>query len=381
MLLFFWVWKSRLLFLRLKISEMSAKQTVAILTGGTSPEHEVSLNSARNIYNAIDQEKFQVEVIGISRKGSWRHLPIGVFQKAKSIEGGEGKALVLNPGNEKVITYQSGEKGFPIIDVVFNIVHGPFGEDGTMQGLLEVLGLPFVGPDTLGSSVGMDKDFTKKILRDAGVLVAPWVTVYKHEKVDRQAIVDKLGLPLFVKPANMGSSVGVGKAEDLEGLEVALKEAFKFDIKVLVEQGLKGREIETAVLGNMEDVQVSGIGEIIMESGFYDYESKYLSGDAAKVVIPAEDVSPTDVEHIRQTALKSFRALGLEGLSRMDVFLENDGSVYVNEPNTLPGFTNISMYPKLWAQAGIPYSELIERLLQLAIARHGRNSSLQRTRL
>lgn len=360
---------------------MPTKQTIALLCGGISPEHEVSLNSARNIYKAISKRKYDVEIIGIGRNGAWRHLSVDVLKKALSIEGTEGRALVLNPGNEFVISYKSGGKKFPKIDAVFNIIHGPFGEDGTMQGLLSVLGLPFVGPDTLGASVGMDKDFTKRILEHAGVLVAPWVTVFKHEKIKYRSIGKKLGFPVFVKPANMGSSVGVSKADDEKELKKAVAEAFKFDTKVLIEKGLIGREIETAVLGNIDQVEVAGVGEIVMEKGFYDYESKYISPDAAKVVVPAEKVSKKAIKKIRETAVKAYQALGLEGLARMDVFLVDGEKVYVNEPNTLPGFTNISMYPKLWGAAGLKYSDLIDRLIQLAIQRHERNDLLQRTRL
>ena len=360
---------------------MAAKKSIALLCGGTSPEHEVSLNSARNIYKAINKRKYSVEIVGIGRNGAWRHLPLDLFKKAESIEGTEGRALVLNPGFEKVIAYKSGTKKFPKIDAVFNIIHGPFGEDGTMQGLLSVLGLPYVGPDTLGSSVGMDKDITKRILEHAGILVAPWVTVFKHEKIKYRAIAKKIGFPIFVKPANMGSSVGVGKAENEKELKAAVLEAFNFDTKVLIEKGLIGREIETAVLGNADKVEVAGVGEIIMEKGFYDYESKYISSDAAKVIVPAKKVSKKAVKNIRETAAKAYRALGLEGMSRMDVFLVDGEQVYVNEPNTLPGFTNISMYPKLWEADGLKYSDLIDRLLQLAIARHQRNQLLQRTRL
>ena len=338
------------------------------------------MNSARNIFKAIDKKKYHVEVVGVSRKGQWFHLPVEAFLKLTSVEGKVGRRLALAPGQENAIIYKTGIGKFPKIDVVFPIIHGPFGEDGTLQGLLAILGLPFVGPNTLGSSVGMDKDVTKRLLRDAGILVAPWELVLKHEKPDFQAIVKKLGFPLFVKPANMGSSVGVSKAESEQELKAALELAFKFDTKVLVEQGIEGREIETAVLGNVEDTKVSGVGEIVMERGFYDYESKYISADAAKVIIPAENLSPQATENIRQTALKSYRVLGLEGLARMDVFLVDDGTVYVNEPNTLPGFTNISMYPKLWEAAGLKYSDLIDRLLQLAIERHRREGALQRTR-
>lgn len=360
---------------------MPTNLTVALLCGGVSPEHEVSMNSARNIYKAIDKSKWQVEVIGVARDGTWRHLPEAEFLKLKSVEGTEGRLLALAPGAERVFFYPSGNFVFLKIDVVFPIIHGPFGEDGTLQGLLQVLGLPFVGPDALGSAVGMDKDFTKRILRDAGIPNAPWVTLLKHETPDYQSIANELGFPMFVKPANMGSSVGVSRADDLASLKTAVELAFRFDKKILVEQGIQGREIETAVLGNMENLQVSGVGEIVMEHGFYDYESKYISADAAKVVVPAEGISEQDVANIRQTALRAFQALGLEGLARMDVFLTDDGEVFVNEPNTLPGFTNISMYPKLWGAAGLAYSDLIDRLLELAIERHERDGKLQRTRV
>ena len=349
---------------------MPNKLTIVLLTGGTSPEHEVSLNSARNIYKAIDKRKYRVEVVGVARTGVWRHLPVEVFQKTKSIEGKEGRALLLCPGSERVLAYKSGRGRFPAVDVVFNIIHGPFGEDGTMQGLLTVLGLPFVGPATLGSAVGMDKDFTKRLLRDAGIRVAPWTTVEKGGKIHFKKIIAELGLPLFVKPANMGSSVGIGKASNKKELQSAIAEAFRYDAKVLVEQAIEGREIETAVLGNRGNEQVSGVGEIVVKEGFYDYHSKYISADAAQIIVPAQNLRQKDISNIRHTALKTYRTLGLEGMARIDVFLLPDGSVYVNEPNTLPGFTNISMYPQLWQAAGLPYSQLIDRLIQLAIERH-----------
>jgi D-alanine-D-alanine ligase len=232
----------------------------------------------------------------------------------------------------------------------------------------------------LGSAVGMDKDFTKRLLQAAGIAVAPWQTLYKHEKVDYQLLVEKLGFPMFVKPANMGSSVGVSKATNEQELETAVQLAFKFDTKILVEKGIRGREMETAVLGNVEGAEAAGVGEIVMTQGFYDYDSKYILEDAAKVIVPAENINPAAVENIRRTALEAYRVLGLEGMSRMDVFLADDDTVFVNEPNTLPGFTNISMYPKLWMAAGLTYPGLIDRLLTLAMQRHERDSALQRTR-
>jgi D-alanine-D-alanine ligase len=351
---------------------------VALLCGGVSPEHEVSMNSARNIYKAIDRRKFTVEVIGVSRDGKWYHLSEQEFLELISIDKSTGKQLVLLPGSERVIGYRDGGD-FPKIDVVFPIIHGPFGEDGTLQGLLAILGLPFVGPGVLGSAVGMDKDFTKRLLKSAGIKVAPWVTILHYEQPDYAAIIAQLGLPLFVKPANMGSSVGIRKTETEEELKEAISFAFKFDTKVLVEQAIKGREIETAILGNQNNAQVAGVGEIVMEKGFYDYESKYILEDAAKVIVPAT-LSVKARELVRSTALKAYQTLGLEGMARMDVFLVDDETVYINEPNTLPGFTNISMYPKLWQAEGMSYAGLIDALLQLALERHERDSMLQRTR-
>ena len=359
---------------------MSKKLTVGLICGGVSPEHEVSFNSARNIYKAINRKKYKVEIIGVSRTGQWQHLPAKAFKKIVSLDKKLGRALSLIPGQPNPIAYKSGKNTFPKIDIVFPIIHGPMGEDGKLQGLLSILGLPFVGPDTLGASVGMDKDFTKRILKEGGVNVSPGAVLFKHEKPKYQSLIKEFGLPLFVKPANMGSSVGVSKADNLKELKAAIETAFQFDHKILIEKAIVGREIETAVLGNVENVQASGVGEIVMEKGFYDYESKYLSPDAAKVVIPAMGVNKKDLKKIKETSIKAYQLLGLEGLSRVDVFLTHDGEVFVNEPNTLPGFTNISMYPKLWEAAGIGYSELVDKLLTLGFERHGRSKSFQTVR-
>ncbi len=359
---------------------MSKKLTVGLVCGGVSPEHEVSFNSARNIYKAINRKKYKVEIIGVSRTGQWQHLPEKAFMKVVSLDKKLGRLLSLVPGQSNPIVFKSGKNTFPKIDIVFPIIHGPMGEDGKLQGLLSILDLPFVGPDTLGASVGMDKDFTKRILKEGGINVSPGAVLYKHEKPKYQKLIKEFGLPLFVKPANMGSSVGVSKADNLKELKTAIEAAFQFDHKILIEKAIVGREIETAVLGNVEDVQASGVGEIVMEKGFYDYESKYISPDAAKVVIPAKGVSKRDLKKIKETAIQAYKLLGLEGLSRVDIFLTPDGEVFVNEPNTLPGFTNISMYPKLWEAAGVGYSELVDRLLTLGLERHERTKSFQTVR-
>ncbi len=355
-------------------------QTVALLFGGVSPEHEVSLNSARNIYRALDRNLYRVELIGVSHSGTWYHLPEAAFEKARRVEDGAWPRLALVPGGKRPIIYEDAKGNFPQVDVVFPIIHGPYGEDGTLQGLLEILHLPYVGAGVAASALGMDKDLTKRILNDAGIPVVPWVRLYQHEKPDTDAIIQSLGLPLFVKPANMGSSVGITKATDKTELIAAIKTAFQYDVKVVVEKAVKGRELETALLGNMDKVQVSGVGEIIVEQGFYDYEAKYIHDTAARVVVPAENLSPQHEQAIRQIALKAYQALGLEGFSRMDVFLTEDGTVYVNEPNTLPGFTNISMYPKLWEVAGLSYQQLISELIRLGLERHARNRRLLRSK-
>jgi len=359
---------------------MSKKQTVGLICGGISPEHEVSFNSARNIYKAINRKKYNVEVIGISRTGQWQHLSEKAFMKTESLDKKLGRELALIPGREQAIIYKSGKNTFPKIDVIFPIIHGPYGEDGKLQGVFSILKIPFVGPGTLGAAVGMDKDFTKRLLAEGGIKVAPGAVLFSHETIDYQSLINNYGLPLFIKPANMGSSVGVSKADNLEELKSAITEAFRYDYKILVEQALVGREIETAVLGNIGGEKVTGVGEIVMTKGFYDYDSKYIDPDNAKVMIPAENVSAKAVKNIQKTALKAYRILALEGLSRIDVFLVDDDTIYVNEPNTLPGFTNISMYPKLWEAAGLAYSDLVDRLIELAIERFERNSGLQTVR-
>ncbi|HOU47197.1 MAG TPA: D-alanine--D-alanine ligase family protein, partial [Chitinophagales bacterium] len=237
------------------------------------------------------------------------------------------------------------------------------------------------GPGVLGSAVAMDKDFTKRILRDAGIGHAKGITFYKHEidKISYSKTIEELGNILFVKPCNMGSSVGVSKATNEVDFFAALKEAFKFDSKVLVEKAILGRELECAVLGN-ETIEASTVGEIVMEKGFYDFENKYVN-DNAKIYIPAPNISESQLKKIQETARKAYQVLGLEGLTRIDVFLTEENEVIINEPNTLPGFTSVSMYPKLWEASGLKYADLIERLIELAIVRFNRDRTLQRIRL
>lgn len=352
---------------------------VTIIAGGKSPEHEVSVVSARNIYNALDTSRFEVSVIGISKLGEWFHLP-GKSLFAENLEIGSDNShrkLCLLPFDSNPVRFLDNPSEDLKSDIYFPIAHGVFGEDGTLQGVLEYLDIPYVGPGVLGSSIGMDKDITKIILQQNGIKVTPWHTYFKGDTIDFTGL-ELMGFPLFVKPANMGSGVGVEKAENLDELRKAIDNAFEFDIKILIEKGIKGRELETAVMGNLK-TEVSGVGEIVVESGFYTYENKYVN-NSTKVIIPAENFDQKSAYLLTQTALKAYRCLQLEGLSRVDFFYVNDDEFYLNEVNTLPGFTNISMYPKLWEAEGLPYADLLTKLVDLAVERHESRSALRRER-
>ncbi len=357
-------------------------QKIGLVFGGKSPEHEVSIVSARNIYNAIDKTKFEVTLIGISQAGKWFLENETNLQDIKCVVGKDNVqiAVVFGAENKKLIRLDN-QQYLDDLHAVFPITHGPNGEDGTLQGIFLQLDIPFVGPGVLGSAVAMDKDFTKRILRDADIGHAKGITFYKQDAaaISYANTVKELGSVLFVKPCNMGSSVGVSRATNETEFSNALKEAFKFDTKVLVEQAIIGRELECAVLGN-EIIETSTVGEIVMEKGFYDFENKYQT-DNAKIYIPAPNISDAQLKKIQETARKAYHALGLEGLSRVDVFLTESDDVIINEPNTLPGFTSISMYPKLWESSGLKYADLIEKLIQLAISRHQKNKTLQRVRV
>ena len=360
-----------------------AKQRVGIVFGGKSAEHEVSLQSAKNILEAIDKSKYEVVLLGIDKQGEW-HLndASGFLLNADNPalialnRSGENVALVPGSASQQLITRQQAQP-LSQLDVIFPIVHGTLGEDGSLQGLLRMANLPFVGSDVLGSAVSMDKDFTKRLLRDAGLKVAPWISVTQAQRarLDAQAVIDQFGLPLFIKPANQGSSVGVSKVDHIDDLAAALDLAFTFDRKVLIEQGIKGREIECAVLGN-DEPEASPCGEVVVHDAFYSYDTKYISADGAQVVVPAA-ISEQASEAIRAVAIRAFQALECFGMARVDVFLTESGEIVVNEVNTLPGFTNISMYPKLWQAAGLSYSELITRLIELAQQRHQQSSQLK----
>jgi D-alanine-D-alanine ligase len=360
---------------------MAQKMRVAILYGGKSAEHEISLQSARSVAEAIDKNKYEIILIGIGRNGKWylthnRNL----LENADHVRERKDKRLKLNPGagNNKLLeVMEDNEIGR--LDVVFPVLHGPLGEDGTVQGLLELANIPFVGAGVLGSAIGMDKDVMKRLLRDAGIAIADFMVVHESHRteIDFSEVEKKLGMPCFIKPANLGSSVGIRKVTDASSFDEAMANAFQYDRKILIEKTIVGREIECAVLGNEQPI-ASIPGEIIPKHAFYSYEAKYLDAQGAVLEIPAK-LDPAVRKEIQQIAVKSFKILCCEGMARVDMFLSRDAHIYVNEINTIPGFTKISMYPKLWEASGISYSQLIDRLIELAIDRHEKINKLKAT--
>ena len=357
------------------------KIKVGILFGGRSAEHEVSLQSAKNVAEAIDKDKYDVALIGIDKSGKWL-LP---NQSQYLLNASDPKLIKLNKENPDSVALvpQSGGELTNLtaggthssIGVVFPILHGPFGEDGTVQGLLKLAGVPFVGAGVLGSAVGMDKDVMKRLLRDAGLPIGKFIVLRKGDLSDFDAIAAEIGLPFFVKPANLGSSVGVHKVSDAASFDEAVRDAFDYDLKVLAEEFIDGRELECSVLGNQNPI-ASAIGEIVPRHEFYSYDAKYIDEQGAALEIPA-DIPAAVADRIRDLAIRTFQTLECEGLGRVDCFLRPDGELIINEINTIPGFTKISMYPRLWEESGISYSDLINRLIELAIERFERESRLK----
>lgn len=359
------------------------KLRVGILFGGKSAEHEVSLQSAKNVFEAIDRSRFDVSLIAIDKSGRWLFPSQSKFllhaddPKTIALNKSEGENVTLVPESSGALTRLNhpGEGGS--VDVVFPILHGPFGEDGTVQGLLKLAGVPFVGASVLGSAVGMDKDVMKRLLRDAGIPVADFLVFTSGDTIDYETVKNKLGLPLFIKPANLGSSIGVSKVRNETEFRAALETAFEYDTKILIEEYIEGRELECALLGN-EHPSASCIGEIIPQKEFYSYEAKYLDEAGALLEVPAK-ISSDLTEKIQALAIQTFQVLGCEGLARVDFFLSGEGKILVNEINTLPGFTKISMYPRLWGESGVPYRELITRLIELALERFEKEKRLRNT--
>lgn len=349
------------------------KINVCILFGGMSPEHEVSLRSAESVLNNIDKEKYNLFPVGITKSGVWMlygasdysQLPGGKWQACK-----ENRRAALSPVRGQGLLIFDGDRVLEQpIDVVFPVLHGENGEDGSMQGLMQLAGIPCVGPDVASSAACMDKSLTKLIADLAGVRQAAWELITRRQMRDeRDAVLDRIeaafAYPIFVKPAGTGSSVGVSKALDRASLEQALQEALRYDDKGLAEECIVGQEVEVAVLGNSAPV-ASVCGEIDSGETFYDYDSKYLN-DNAKLYVPAR-ISEEVSDRVRQAALCVYQAMGCKGLSRVDFFVTRTGEVVFNEINTLPGFTSISMYPKLFEASGLPYPRLIDELLRFAM--------------
>jgi D-alanine-D-alanine ligase len=395
------------------------KIRVGILFGGRSGEHEVSLLSAASVFNAIDKDKYEVVPIGITKEGRWvtaadaERLLQGKFEDRKHLRAGDpdatpgaavlakGESVVVPPEPQRhgsiapfetdasshALTRRAADRAIDV-DVIFPVLHGTFGEDGTIQGLLELADMAYVGAGVLGSAAGMDKDIMKALFRAAGLPIVKHVTLLRSEwetssKKVQKLVESKLKYPVFVKPANLGSSVGISKAHDRKELGPAIQEAAKFDRKIVIEQGVggrkqKAREIECSVLGN-DRPEASLPGEIVPSTEFYDYNAKYLD-EGSQLIIPAK-LTKSETREVQRLAIGAFKAVDCSGLARVDFLMEpRTRKIYLNEINTMPGFTAISMYPKLWAASGVSYSDLIERLIHLGLERHGERQKNQYSR-
>lgn len=371
---------------------MIEKKRIAVIFGGQSSEHEVSRVSAESVLKNIDRDKYEIEMLGITRDGRWLSYdgPVELLGSGEWQALAEAKALgLLKDGPDDmsgtnamvkagasargIFEATGAEKGNKKVDVVFPLLHGCNGEDGTIQGLFELAGIPYVGCGVLGSAIGMDKGYAKIVFEKEGIPQGKYMVFSRRQiEQDTDQIIAKvealLTYPCFVKPSNAGSSVGVSKAHDRDELVSALAFAAKYDRRILVEEFLDGKEAECAILGNSEPM-ASVVGEVVPCNEFYDYDAKYNSGDSSRVIIPS-NLPDSVTQKIRDYAVRAFKALDLSGLARVDFFVHKDtNEVYINEVNTMPGFTKISMYPKLWAASGLPYDKLIEKLIDLAIER------------
>lgn len=365
---------------------MRKKIKVGLLFGGKSTEHEVSLISAKNILEALDLDKYEPVLISINKQGEWhlenpKTLQRIDFSNTLFLQDDAEKLAIVPVKECKQVVSYKGTKLEEILqlDVIFPILHGPHGEDGTVQGLLQLANIPFVGAGVLGSAIGMDKDVMKRLLQQVDIPVAHFICLYDYQETPEfEKIVAELGCPFFVKPANAGSSIGVAKVSSQEAYQAALKDAFSYDRKILLEEYVQGREIECAVLGN-EELRVSLPGEVEPLHEFYSYEAKYVDAEGAKLHIPAKNLSKEQITHIQTTSIRVFRTLCCEGMARIDFFLTKNKRLLVNEINTIPGFTRISMYPKLWEISGVSYSELVDQLIELAIVRHMKSKKIKST--
>lgn len=362
---------------------------LGILCGGRSGEHEVSLLSAQNIYDAVERERFDPLLVAIDKQGRWHAgSPESLLRErddpARIHLAPDAPALlpIADGGRCLLVERQSLKQQFAV-EIFFPIIHGTDGEDGAVQGLFRLMDVPFVGADVAGSAIGMDKHTMKRLLDEAGLPICRWVAVRSVEEGLRLhgELTGKWGPVLFVKPASLGSSVGVGRCDSPGALKAALERAFLYDTRVLIEEAVQGREVECSVLGNRDSShtppQASRPGEILPSHGFYSYEAKYIDPEGAKLTIPAELDQATEAL-VMELALQAYDVLECDGLARLDFFLTPSGDLLINEINTLPGFTKISMYPKLWEASGLPYPKLITRLVELGLERHRRRAELSR---
>lgn len=351
---------------------------LAVLFGGRSCEHEVSVASARSIVEAIDPDKYEVTLIGISKEGRWLTSPDArKLLEAAAVEGDDFTPALLDySGSQGLLAPGTSQTDSPAIDVIFPVLHGPYGEDGTVQGMLELSGIPYVGAGVVGSAVGMDKEMMRRVFRAEKLPQVNYSVVRRRQWQSQptevqHAIEARFPYPFFIKPVNLGSSVGISKIHNAKEFVQGMDEAASFDHKVMIEaEAVNCREVEAAVIGNEDPQAASAVGEIAFGSEFYDYETKYTEG-RTEIIIPAR-ISPEAAERIRAIAISAFKAVDAAGLSRVDFFVsKDDETIFLNEINTIPGFTPFSMYPKLWTASGVSYTELIDRLIQLALDYHG----------
>jgi len=363
---------------------LKEKIKVAIVFGGRSTEHAISLLSAQNVLGSLDKAIYEPILIGIDKNGQWHYSKDSMSlinaedASTISMQKIDNPILISQNTNQKTLTSVNSNVVLSKIDVIFPVLHGTYGEDGSIQGLAKLANIPIVGCGVLGSAIGMDKDIMKRILRDSNIGVAKWITIKNTSSgVNYKDIVNELGNEVFIKPANLGSSVGVSYSKDEDSFFKGLNAALQFDPKVIIEEKITGREIECAVLGN-ENPKASIPGEIVPKDGFYSFESKYLDESGAKLQIPA-NLTEKQIRNVQSLALKTFKLLECSGLSRIDMFMKQDDSLIINEINTIPGFTNISMYPKLWEYSGLPQKNLITKLIEFAIDAHNKQNKLKLT--
>lgn len=359
------------------------KRNIAIIFGGKSAEHEVSLRSAKNVISAMDITKYSPIIIGISKEGSWYHFnDVRIFEERTALVDGKipasGSPVAAISLLGKPVLFNLQTQNKIELHAAFPVLHGTMGEDGAIQGLFKMINLPFVGCGIWGSAAGMDKEVMKRLLTVAGIANAKYRVLLSHEPADFKQLTKDLGLPFFIKPANAGSSVGVHKIKSEQDFNEKLKDAFLYDHKVLAEEFIEGREIECSVMGLNHSPRASVPGEIIPQHEFYSYEAKYLDDNGALLNIPAKMDAET-MSMVQKSARQTFTVMGCDGLTRVDFFLKKDGSLYVNEINTIPGFTKISMYPKMWEASGLSYKELITELIELGFEKYTREAALKTT--